>query len=124
MSFNAEKEIASLWKNLHAAQTEVGKTFYRWREVALEMAGPGADPTEVSLKAAEVFGRDIGKSLLPRLNWLKGEDAFLLNLGRAYAGLWNTRRPPFFAAAYTSARTGFTSARQSSGESSMPCCVP
>ena len=90
MSFNAEKEIASLWKNLHAAQTEVGKTFYRWREVALEMAGPGADPTEVSLKAAEVFGRDIGKSLLPRLNWLKGEDAFLLNLGRAYAGLWNT----------------------------------
>ena len=90
MSFNAEKEIATLWKNLHAAQAEVGKTFYRWRGVALDLAGPDADPKQVSLKAAEVFGKDIGKSFLPRLNWLKGEDAFLLNLGRAYAGLWNT----------------------------------
>jgi hypothetical protein len=90
MSFNAEKEIATLWKNIHAAQSEIGKTFYRWRRVALELAGPDADPKEVSLKAAEVFGRDIGKSLLPRLNWLKGEEGFLLNLGRAYAGLWNT----------------------------------
>lgn len=90
MSFNAEKEIASLWKNLHTAQSEVGKTFYRWRRVALDLAGPDADPNEVSLKAAEVFGKDIGKSFLPRLNWLKGEEAFLLNLGRAYAGLWNT----------------------------------
>lgn len=90
MSFNAEKEIATLWKNMHAAQSEVGKTFYRWRQVALDLAGPDADPKDVSLKAAEVFGKDIGKSLLPRLNWLKGEEAFLLNLGRAYAGLWNT----------------------------------
>jgi hypothetical protein len=90
MPFNAEKEIANLWKSLHAAQSEVGKTFYRWRQVALDLAGPDADPKDVSLKAAEVFGKDIGKSLLPRLNWLKGEDAFLLNLGRAYAALWNT----------------------------------
>jgi hypothetical protein len=37
-----------------------------------------------------MMGKDIGKSFLPRLNWLKGEDAFMLNLGRALAGLWNT----------------------------------
>jgi hypothetical protein len=24
------------------------------------------------------------------LNWLKGEEGFLLNLGKAFAGLWNT----------------------------------
>ena len=90
MSFNAEKEISKLWKNLHGAQSEVGKTFYRWRKVALDIAGPDADAREVSLKAAEVFGKDIGKSLLPRLNWLKGEEGFLLNLGKAYANLWNT----------------------------------
>lgn len=90
MPFSAEKEISKLWKNLHAAQSETGKTFYRWRQVALEIAGPDADPRDVSQKAAETFGRDIGKSLLPRLNWLKGEDGFMLALGKALAGLWNT----------------------------------
>ena len=72
-------------------QTENGKTFYRWRQVALDLAGPDADPLEVSLGAAEVFGKDIGKSFLPRLNWLKGEEAFLFNLGRSFAGLWNSQ---------------------------------
>lgn len=90
MSFNAEKEISKLWKNLHAAQSETGKTFYRWRQVALDLAGPDAEPREVSLRAAEVFGKDIGKGFLPRLNWLKGEEGFMLNLGRSFAGLWNT----------------------------------
>jgi len=90
MSFNAQKEVSKLWKNMHGAQSEVGKTFYRWRKVALDIAGPDADAKEVSLRAAEVFGKDIGKSLLPRLNWLKGEEGFLLNLGKAYANVWNT----------------------------------
>jgi hypothetical protein len=90
MSFDAEREISKMWKNMHATQSEIGKTFYRWRKVALELAGPDADPKEVSVRAAEIFGRDIGKSLLPRLNWLKGEEGFLLNLGKAYANLWNT----------------------------------
>jgi len=90
MSFDAEKEISRLWKSLHAAQDQIGKTYYRWRQAALELAGDDVDPLDVGLRAAEVFGRDIGKSLLPRLNWLKGEEGFLLNLGRALAGLWIT----------------------------------
>jgi hypothetical protein len=90
MSFNAEKEISKLWSSLHASQSEIGKTYYRWRQVAVEIAGSDANPQDVALKAAEAFGKDIGKSLLPRLNWLKGEEGFLLNLGRALAGIWNT----------------------------------
>jgi len=90
MSFNAEKEISKLWKHLHIAQGEIGKTYYRWRQVALEFAGDDVEPLDVGLRAAEIFGKDIGKSLLPRLNWLKGEEGFLLNLGRSLAGLWNT----------------------------------
>ena len=56
--------------------------------MALELAGPDARPLDVDLKAAERMGVDIGKSFLPRLNWLKGEDAFLMNLGRQLAGIW------------------------------------
>lgn len=89
MSLNVEKEISGLWKSLQFAQAEIGKTYYRWRQVAIECAGPEANPAEIGLKAADLFGKDIGKSFLPRLNWLKGEDAFLMNLGRAFAGLWN-----------------------------------
>jgi hypothetical protein len=88
MPVNAEKEISKLWRGLHAAQDEIGKTYYRWREVALELAGPDANPLDVGLKAAERMGVDIGKSLLPRLNWLKGEEAFMMNLGKQLAGMW------------------------------------
>jgi len=35
MTFKAEKEISKLWKSLHAAQNETGKTYYRWRQVAM-----------------------------------------------------------------------------------------
>jgi len=87
-SFNAEKEVAKLWRNLHGAQSEVGKTYYRWRKAALELAGPDADPLEVGLKAAEVTGAELGRGILPRLNWLKGEDAWLLGLGKQIAGQW------------------------------------
>jgi hypothetical protein len=88
MPVNAEKEITTLWRNLHSAQNEICKTYYRWREVALEIAGPEARPLDIALKAAEMIGADLGKSFLPRLNWLKGEEAFMLNLGSQLAGMW------------------------------------
>ncbi len=90
MPVDAEKEITKLYRALHGAQNEIGKTFYRWRQVALEFAGAGAKPVDVALRAAEVFGKDIGKSLLPRMNWLKGEEGFMMILARSLAGLWNT----------------------------------
>ena len=90
MPVDAEKEITRLWRALHSAQNEIGKTYYRWRQVALEFAGAGAKPLDVALRAAEVFGKDIGKSFLPRVNWLKGEEGFLLQVARLLAGLWIT----------------------------------
>lgn len=88
MPVNAEKEITSLWRNLKNAQGEICRTYYRWRQAALDMAGPNANPQDVAMKAVDVIGKDIGKGFLPRLNWLKGEEAFLMNLGRAMAGVW------------------------------------
>lgn len=88
MPVNAEKEITTLWRNLHSAQDEICRTYYRWRQVALDIAGPDRDPMEIAMKAADFIGKEIGKSLLPRLNWLKGEDALLTNLARALANLW------------------------------------
>ncbi len=97
MPVNAEKEIPGLWRHLHNAQNEIFKTYYRWREAALELAGPDAKPLDVGLRAAEIMGKDIGKDFLPRLNWLKGEEAFLVNLGKALAGLWITEGGVAFA---------------------------
>lgn len=90
MPVDAEKEITSLYKALHSAQDEIGRTYYRWRKVALEFAGDDVKPLDVALRAAEVFGKDIGKSFLPRMNWLKGEEGFMMILGKALAGLWIT----------------------------------
>lgn len=90
MPVDAEKEITRLYKALHSAQDEIGKTYYRWRQVALEFAGGDVKPMDVALRAAEVFGKDIGKSFLPRMNWLKGEEGFMMILGKALAGLWIT----------------------------------
>jgi len=90
MPVNAEKEITKLWRTLHGAQTEICKTYYRWRAVAIDVAGPDADPQQIALKAAAMMGKDVGKSMLPRLNWLKGEEAFLLSLGQQLAAVWNT----------------------------------
>ena len=89
MPVNAEKEITKLWRTLKNTQGEICKTYYRWREATIEIAGPDAKPLDVALKAVEIMGKDVGKSLLPRLNWLKGEEAFLLNLGRSLAGIWS-----------------------------------
>ena len=88
MPVDAEKEITRLWRALHGAHDEIGKTYYRWRQVALEFAGEGVNPVDVGLRAAEIFGKDIGKSLLPRMNWLKGEEGFLMILAKSLAGLW------------------------------------
>jgi hypothetical protein len=90
MPVDAEKEITRLWRALHSAQDEIGKTYYRWRQVAVELAGHDVKPLDVGLKAAEVFGKDIGKSILPRMNWLKGEEGFMMILGKTLAGLWIT----------------------------------
>jgi hypothetical protein len=90
MPVDDEKEISKLWRAVHGAQNEIGKTYYRWRQVALEFAGDDVKPLDVALRAAEVFGKDIGKSLLPRMNWLKGEEGFMMILGKALAGLWIT----------------------------------
>ena len=91
MAFDAEKEIGKLWKNMHSAQAEIGKTWYRWRQAGLELAGPNANPMDVSLKAAEITGREIGKNSLPRLNWLKGEEGLIMNLARNIAGHWTNQ---------------------------------
>lgn len=90
MPVDSEKEISKLYRALHSAQDEIGKTFYRWRQVAVEFAGADANPQDVALRAAEIFGKDIGKSILPRMNWLKGEEGFMMILGKSLAGLWNT----------------------------------
>ncbi|MGD9125154.1 MAG: hypothetical protein PVG60_08675 [Desulfarculaceae bacterium] len=91
MSFDAEKEITRLWKSLQGAQAEIGKTHMRWRQAVLEILGDKADPKEVGLKAAEIIGTEFGKGLLPRLNWLKGEEAWLMGLAKQYAGNWITQ---------------------------------
>jgi hypothetical protein len=90
MPVDTEKEVSKMHRTLHSTQNEIGKTYYRWRQVAIEFAGDNAKPLDVSLRAAEVFGKDIGKSFLPRMNWLKGEEGFLMILARSLAGLWNT----------------------------------
>ena len=88
MAFDAEREVSKLWRALHGAQDEIGRTYYRWRRSALELAGPDADPLEVSLRTATIMGQEIGKGMLPRLNWLKGEAAWTQALARQIAAHW------------------------------------
>jgi hypothetical protein len=88
MAVNTQKEVSTLWRNLHNVQNEVCKTYYRWREAAIEVAGEKADPLDVAMKATRVMGKDIGRTFLPRLNWLKGKEAFMMSLGKSLAGLW------------------------------------
>ncbi len=91
MAFNAEKEISKLWSSLHGAQGEIGRMYFRWRQAALEIAGPDANPLDVGLKAAEVIGSELGKAALPRLNWLKGEEVWLQSLAGGIAMNWKTQ---------------------------------
>jgi hypothetical protein len=91
MSFDPEKEVTRLWRDLHTAQAEIGKAHYRFRKAALELAGPDADPLAVALRAAEVTGEEIGRATLPRLNWLKGEPAWHMSLAQAIAANWTAQ---------------------------------
>lgn len=88
MAFDAEKEITKIWGNLRNAQGEIGRTYFRWRQAALALAGPKANPLDVSLKAAEVIGKELGKQSLPRLNWLKGEEVWVRSLAGGIAAQW------------------------------------
>jgi hypothetical protein len=88
MAFEAEKEITKLWGGLHSAQSEIGRTYFRWRQAALQVAGPNANPLDVSLKAAEIIGKELGKQSLPRLNWLKGEEVWMRSLAGGIAAQW------------------------------------
>ncbi len=87
MAFEAEKEITKLWNNLHSSQSEIGRTYYRWRQAALAVARPELTPLDVGLKAAEIIGTELGKASLPRLNWLKGEEVWLRSLAGQSATL-------------------------------------
>ena len=88
MAFEAEKEITKLWGNLHSAQSEIGRTYFRWRQAALQVAGPNANPIDISLKAADIIGKELGKASLPRLNWLKGEEVWMKSLAGGIAAQW------------------------------------
>ena len=91
MTFDAEKEINRLWKGIHSAQDDIAKAHYRWRQAAIELAGADVKPLDVSLKAAEITGAEIGKSFLARLNWLKGEPGWLMGLAGSLAGNWTNQ---------------------------------
>jgi len=88
MAFEAEKEITKLWGDLHSAQSEIGRTYFRWRQAALQVAGPDANPIDISLKAAEIIGKELSKASLPRLNWLKGEEVWMRSLAGGIAAQW------------------------------------
>ena len=88
MAFEPEKEITKLWGDLHSAQSEIGRTYFRWRQAALQVAGPNANPIDISLKAAEIIGKELSKASLPRLNWLKGEEVWMRSLAGGIAAQW------------------------------------
>ena len=90
MAFDAEREVGKLWRSLHGAQSEIGRTHYRWRKAALALLGPDAKPLVVGLEASRIMGEEIGRGLLPRLNFLKGEEAWLQSLAKAIASTWGT----------------------------------
>ena len=51
MPVDAEKEITRLWRSMHSAQNEIGKTYYRWRQVAMEFAGDKVNALDIALRA-------------------------------------------------------------------------
>src|SRR4030042_6022350 len=88
MAFEAQKEITKVWGDLHSAQSEIGKTYFRWRQAALQVAGPNANPIDISVKAAQIIGKELRKASLPRLNWLKGEEVWMRSLAGGIAAQW------------------------------------
>lgn len=88
MTFNAEKEITTMWRSLRGAQRDIGQTWYRWRNAIAELGNENINPRDVSYKAAEIYGDEFGHSILPRINWLKGEEGFLKGLCGNIVGEW------------------------------------
>lgn len=84
---DAEKEISRIWRALHAAQDNTIKTFYQWRNAAVELQ-PDANPSEIALKGWEAMAKDMGKGFLPRLSFSKGEEAFLKQVAGLYVNVW------------------------------------
>ena len=90
MAVDPEKEISSLWNALRGAQGATRRTFYQMREAAIECAGPNANPFDTGVRCWELMGKETGKSYLPRMNLLKGEEGLLMSVARAFQGLWST----------------------------------
>jgi hypothetical protein len=87
MPVDAEKEISRLWRGLHGAQDSTIKTFYQWRNAAKELV-PDGEKSEIGLKGWQAMAEDLAKSYLPRLSFLKGEEAFLKQVAGLYASTW------------------------------------
>jgi hypothetical protein len=90
MAVDPEKEISGLWNALRGAQDATRRTFYQMRQAAIECAGPDANPFNIGVRCWEIMGKDTGKSYLPRMNLLKGEEGLLMSVARAFQGLWST----------------------------------
>jgi hypothetical protein len=90
MAVDPEKEISSLWNALRGAQDANRRTFYQMRHAAIECAGPDPDPFDIGVRCWEVMAKETGKSYLPRMNLLKGEEGLLMSVARAFQGLWST----------------------------------
>jgi hypothetical protein len=90
MAVDPEKEISSLWNALRGAQGATRRTFYQMRQAAIECAGPNANPFDTGVRCWELMGKETGKSYLPRMNLLKGEEGLLMSVARAFQGLWST----------------------------------
>ena len=90
MAVDPEKEISGLWNALRGAQDATRRTFYQMRQAAIECAGTGANPFDTGIRCWELLGKDTGKSYLPRMNLLKGEEGLLMSVARAFQGLWST----------------------------------
>jgi hypothetical protein len=90
MAVDPEKEISSLWNALRGAQDATRRTFYQMRHAAIECAAADADPFDIGVRCWEFMGKDTGKSYLPRMNLLKGEEGLLMSVARAFQGLWST----------------------------------
>ncbi|MDH5696088.1 MAG: hypothetical protein OEZ00_05730 [Dehalococcoidia bacterium] len=86
MPVDLQREMGKLHGALGGAQSVIKTTFYEWRQTALELAGPDANPLDIILKFWEIAGKDVGKNFFPALNMLKGEEAFMVSLARALAG--------------------------------------
>jgi len=90
MAVDPEKEISGLWRALQGSQESTRRTFYQMRQALLEVAGPDADPLDLSVRAWGIIGKDMGKAYLPRMNLLKGIEGLMMNVARAYQVLWTT----------------------------------